>query len=90
MDTISFLVQPRASKTEVVGWHGGAIKIRIKAPPVDGAANKELIRYLSKTLGIPKSSISIATGQSSRRKQVRFEGIDDEVIINRLKLEDRS
>jgi uncharacterized protein (TIGR00251 family) len=82
--TIPFYVQPRASKTELVGFHGDAIKIRIKAPPVDGAANKELIRFLSKALGISKTSIRIATGETSRRKHVAFEDGTQKELVAKL------
>jgi uncharacterized protein (TIGR00251 family) len=84
MTTIPFYIQPRASKTEVVGFFGEAIKIRIKAPPVDGAANKELIRFLSKALRISKSSIRIATGETSRRKHIAFEAMNREEIVTTL------
>ena len=84
MTTIPFYTQPRASKTEIVGFHGDAIKIRIKAPPVDGEANTELIRFLSRTLKIPKSFIRIATGNSSRRKHVAFETLSQDEIVDQL------
>ena len=64
-------VIPRASKSEIVGELGGALKIRICAPPVDGAANAELIKVLSKTFSISKSHIEIVSGQTSKTKQIR-------------------
>ena len=63
-------IQPRSSKNEIVGLHGDALKIRLTAPPVDNAANKMCIKFLAKTLGIPKSSIDIASGHTSRTKQI--------------------
>ncbi|MBX3281449.1 MAG: DUF167 domain-containing protein [Acidobacteria bacterium] len=63
-------VVPRASKTEIVGVIDGALKIRLKAPPVDGAANEELIRFLAKVLDIPRRSLSITSGEHSRLKTV--------------------
>lgn len=63
-------VQPRSSKNEVEGLYGDALKIRIKAPPVEGAANKMCIQYLAKRLGIPKSSLEILSGHSGRTKQM--------------------
>ena len=84
MTTIPFYIQPRASKTEVVGFHGDAIKIRIKAPPVDGAANSELIRFLARTLKISKGSIRIAIGESSRRKHLAFETMNRDEIVEAL------
>ena len=68
-------VQPRASKTEVVGVHGTALKVRLLSPPVDGAANEELVAFLSKKLGIPERSIRIVSGQSSRSKMVEVDGV---------------
>jgi uncharacterized protein (TIGR00251 family) len=66
-------LQPRASKTEVIGEHGGAIKIRINAPPVDGEANAELIAFLAKQFGVNKSAVHIDSGAGGRRKAVRVQ-----------------
>ncbi len=85
---VHFYVQPRASKTEVVGRHGDAIKICVKAPPVDGAANEELIRFLAKRLKIPRKSIALVSGSSSRHKQIAIEGVIPTQIVESL-LEDR-
>ena len=71
---IDLQIQPRASRTEVIGAHGDALKIRLAAPPVDGEANEELVRFLAKTLGVPKSAVTIARGATGRRKVVRVEG----------------
>jgi uncharacterized protein len=72
---ITVHVQPRASKTEVVGEHGDAIKIRLAAPPVDNAANQALIEFLAETLDLPKRNVRIAGGASSRRKSVDIDGM---------------
>jgi uncharacterized protein (TIGR00251 family) len=77
-------IQPRSSRTEVAGMHGDAVKIRLAAPPVDGAANEELIRFLADKLGLPRSAVTIATGHSGRRKTVAFEGIDRPTLEARL------
>ncbi|MFV1986092.1 MAG: DUF167 domain-containing protein [Gemmatimonadota bacterium] len=69
-------VQPRASRTGVVGVHDDALKIRLSSPPVDGAANRELIAYLSKRLRRPKSAIEIESGDRGRLKTVRVNDID--------------
>ncbi|KXK01450.1 MAG: hypothetical protein UZ17_ACD001001674 [Acidobacteria bacterium OLB17] len=63
-------VVPRASKTEIVGLADGALRIRLKAPPVDGAANLELMRFVAKALGVPRSSVAIAAGEHSRTKTI--------------------
>jgi len=68
-------VASRASKSEIVGELGGALKVRIAAPPVDGAANAELIKLLSKTFGVSKSAVEILGGQTSRTKQVKISGV---------------
>jgi uncharacterized protein (TIGR00251 family) len=72
---ITVYVQPRASKTEVAGMHGDALKIRLTAPPVDNAANAALIDFIAAKLGIPKSSIRIAAGATGRRKVVEIAGL---------------
>ena len=68
-------VVPRASKSEIVGEHDGALKVRIASPPVDGAANAELIKLLARSFGVSKSDIEITSGLSSKTKQVRITGI---------------
>jgi uncharacterized protein (TIGR00251 family) len=64
-------VVPRASKSELVGELDGALKVRIASPPVDGAANAELIKLLSKTFGVSKSDVEIVGGQASKSKQIK-------------------
>lgn len=68
--TLTLHIQPGAKKSEVVGVHGDALKIRLAAPPVDGRANAALIDYLADRLGLPKSALELKSGQSSRRKRV--------------------
>jgi uncharacterized protein (TIGR00251 family) len=68
-------IQPRASRTEVAGAHGDALKVRLAAPPVDGEANDELVRFLAKTLGVPKSAVAIVSGATGKRKKVRVLGV---------------
>ncbi|HEV7680866.1 MAG TPA: DUF167 domain-containing protein [Pyrinomonadaceae bacterium] len=67
-------VVPRASRSEVVGEHDGALRVRIAAPPVDGAANDELVRLLARTFRVPRNAIEIAVGQTSKLKTVRVAG----------------
>lgn len=73
--TIAIHVQPRASRTEVAGRHGDAVKIRLAAPPVDGAANDELVRFLAERLGVRRGDVTIVAGASGRRKLVRIAGL---------------
>lgn len=70
---IAVSVVPRASKSEVVGEVNGALRVRIAAPPVDGAANEELIKVLAKKYGVAKSKVSVIGGHSSRNKRVKVE-----------------
>jgi len=70
-------VEPRSSKSEIRGLHGEALKVKLKSPPVEGKANEELLRVLSKGLGIAKSSMEIATGLASKTKTVRVRPVDD-------------
>jgi hypothetical protein len=71
-DGITFwvLVQPRASRAGIVGTHEDALKIKLTAPPVEGAANKQCIEIVAKALERPKSTLAIVNGQTSRRKQI--------------------
>jgi uncharacterized protein (TIGR00251 family) len=73
-------VIPRASKSEIVGEHDGALKVRLAAPPVDGAANEELIKLLAKEFGAAKSDINIIIGQTAKTKQVRISNISKEKL----------
>lgn len=73
-------VQPRASRTEIAGEHGQALKVRLHSPPVDGAANDELIDFLSEKLGISRRAVRIIGGQTSRAKTVEVDGVSIESI----------
>ena len=75
-------VVPRASKSEIVGEHNGALKIRLASPPVNGAANAELIKILAKKLDVPKSAVEIISGQTSKQKQVRINKLDYKTFSN--------
>ncbi|MGK5082390.1 DUF167 domain-containing protein [Bdellovibrionota bacterium FG-1] len=83
---LMLLIQPKASRSEVVGPHGvpPRLKIRIAAPPVDGEANEEVIRFLKKALRIPASQIAILRGQSSKQKDVLCVGKSAEEIVTQL------
>lgn len=75
---------PNAAKSEVVGWLGDALKIKLKAPPVDGKANAELRRFLAETLGLPKAAVTLATGETARQKRVQIEGLTLEEVRERI------
>ena len=68
-------VQPRASRNEVAGALGGALKVRLQAPPVDGAANDALVTFLADELGVPRRGVRIVAGSTSRSKTVEVDGI---------------
>lgn len=72
---ISVYVQPRAAKTSSAGMHDGCVKIRLAAPPSDGAANAALIEFVAGQLDIAKSRVRIVTGLSSRRKVLEVDGV---------------
>ncbi len=72
---IALYVQPKSSKNSFRGLHGDAMKVAITAPPVDGKANKAVIAFLAKFLGVAKSAVSIQRGLQSRHKQLLVEGV---------------
>jgi len=82
--TLRLHIQPGAKKTEVVGLHGEALKIRLAAPPVDGKANACLIGFLAERLGVAKASVSLVSGESSRAKRVRIAGVDPSLVRDHL------
>ena len=69
-------IQPRASRNEVCGVHGDALKLRLTSPPVDGAANRLCREFLAELFDVPKSAVEIVSGESSRHKRVRVTGGD--------------
>jgi len=73
-------VQPRASRSEVVGLHGAALKVRLLAPPVDGAANEALVALLAELLEVPKRDVRIVHGATSREKVVEIDGTTADAI----------
>ena len=83
---LSVYIQPKASRTECMGLHGDAIKIRVAAPPVHGAANEELIRFLACQLSIPATSVQITSGTGGRHKRVFVKGARAEFVMTCLNL----
>jgi uncharacterized protein (TIGR00251 family) len=77
-------VQPRAKKPGIDGTHGDALRIRVQAPPVEGAANDAVVRVIAAALGVPARTVHIAVGQSSRQKLVDVDGIDAAAALARL------
>jgi len=79
-------VQPRARRSEVVGWHGDALRVRVTAPPADGAANRAVTDLLAGALGIPASRIALVRGATSRDKLFRVERLSPSDVRTRLSL----
>ena len=71
---LDLLVQPRASRTRVVGEHGGRLKLQLAAPPVDGAANAALVAFLAEALGVRRAEVALVRGEAGRRKTARVAG----------------
>jgi hypothetical protein len=83
---VSVIVVPRASRTRVVGVHDDMLRVQLAAPPVDGAANDALVRFVAESTGTPRSSVSVARGLASRRKTVRLAGVDGEQVRRALEV----
>ncbi len=82
-------VQPRAARAGVAGVRAGALLVRLNAPPVEGAANRELIEVLAEACGVPKRAVAIVSGEHGRLKRVSIEGVDAETITARLGIQRR-
>jgi len=79
VNEVKFVVRvvPRSSRSEIIGEHGGAIKVKLNSPPVDGAANAELTELFAKKLDVPRSNVEIISGHSSKTKQLRISGVPE-------------
>ena len=82
--TFAVRVVPRASRNEIAGVHGDALKVRLTAPPVEGRANKALIAFLAKLLSVRKSQVEIVAGGTSRRKMIRVIDLSAQEVEERL------
>ena len=80
-------VQPRASRTEVAGLHGDALKVRLSAPPVDGAANDALVDFLSERFAVARRAVRVIAGAQSRSKIVEIDGLTAAVARRLLNLQ---
>lgn len=81
---ITIQVQPKASKSECVGLHGDALKIRVAAPPIDGRANEALLAFLAKQLNVPPSALVIHAGAGGRHKRVLCTTLNAADVLARL------
>ncbi len=84
MARITLHIVPRAKTTAVAGFYGEAVRVRVAAPPADGAANAELLRFLAEQLGVPRGKVRIVSGALSRRKVIEVEGRSAEAIQQAL------
>lgn len=75
-------VIPRASRSEVVGEIEGAVKVKLTSPPIDGAANAELIKLFAKRFGVSRSAVEILSGETSKTKQIRIDGVTAEEVLS--------
>jgi uncharacterized protein len=82
--TFAIRVHPRAKKNAITGTHGEALKLALTAPPIEGRANDAVIEFFAELLRLPRSSITIAAGQTSRNKVVRISGITARVLEEKL------
>jgi len=78
--TLTLHIQPGAKKTEFAGLHGEALKIRLAAPPVDGKANEALLRFIAEVLHLPKSAVTLKSGQTSRHKVLEVNGTTADAV----------
>lgn len=77
-------VQPRASRDEIVGATGDYVRLRVKAPPVEGAANEACVRFLSELFAIPKRDVQVVSGAKSRRKRILLKHLEEEAVKTRI------
>ena len=80
--TVRFRVrlQPRASRNEIAGAPDGVLRVRLQAPPVDGAANEALVDFLAERLAVPRRGVRIVTGATSRTKMIEVEGVSSSAV----------
>ncbi|BCL59336.1 hypothetical protein DGMP_00290 [Desulfomarina profundi] len=81
-------IQPRASKTKIVGLYDGTLKIAVSAPPVEGRANKEIIQFLAKKMKIPRSDVRVKSGLQSRRKSLELKNIRESEVRRLLEVKE--
>lgn len=77
-------VTPRGSKNEIIGWRDDVLCVKITAPPVEGAANAAIVKFIADSLGVRKSQVELVSGEKSREKTVRISGLSDADVQTRL------
>ena len=84
--TLAIKAIPNAPRSEVIGWLGEALKVKVHAPPVEGRANEALCAFLADTLALPRRAVTVLRGDTSRQKLVRIDGLTLEAVRARLGL----
>lgn len=82
--TVALHVQPGAKRSRVMGEHGERLKVALQAPPVDGKANQALIKYFATVAGVPKSTVELVAGETSREKRLEIRGVDRTELLAAL------
>jgi len=82
--TLAIKAIPHAPRSEVVGWLGDALKIKIHAPPVEGKANEALCEFLAETLGLSRRAVTVQRGDTSRLKLIRIDGLARDEVLRKL------
>jgi len=83
--TFAVKVQPRAKKNAILGELGDSVKISLVAPPVDGRANQACLKFIAELLNVPRSAVTIVSGETNRRKVIRVAGISAEAVRDKLR-----
>ncbi len=84
--TLELKIIPNAARSEIVGWLGLALKIKVKAPALEGRANEELLDFLARRLGLPRRRVALLRGEKSRQKLVQIDGLDHATARARLQI----
>jgi uncharacterized protein (TIGR00251 family) len=81
---ISVRVTPRSKKDELLGWQDGVLRVKLRAPPVEGRANEALCRYIASLLGVAASSVEVVSGATGRSKRLRIAGLSSDAVREKL------
>jgi uncharacterized protein (TIGR00251 family) len=84
--TLAIKAIPNAPRSEIVGWLGDTLKVKLHAPPVEGRANDALCEFLAQTLGLPRRAVTLLRGDTSRQKLVRIDGVTPAELRTRLRV----
>ena len=82
--TVTIQTTPNAPRSEIVGWLGDRLKVKVKAPAVEGKANAELVRFLAEHFNVRGNAVTIVRGETARVKTVRIDGVEDADFRRRI------